>query len=200
VQNHGEHAVRTAAHPALFAGAEQHRTRTIAEKHGHFAPALGKLETGRVDLGADDEHVSVDSGPDPRVGNRQSIEKPRALVSHVEARHRSDAELVLQQYARAGEKVVGAQCGENDRVDVALGLARLFERHPRGRNGEIARADAAVLDVPPLLDTRPLLNPFVARRKELGEVLVGDDLGRNEVTRAGNRGVRHGEPPLLRKS
>src|SRR5262249_28633673 len=161
---------RTAGRSALFAGTEQHGARAVAEENGHLATALGEFEPGRVNLGPDDEHVSVDAGANPRVRDRQRVEKTRALVSHVESGHARDAELVLEEHARAGKEVIRAQRGEDDRVDVALGLAGMLERHLARVEREVARADAALFDVTPLFDARALLNPFVARGKELGKV------------------------------
>jgi hypothetical protein len=88
---------------------------------------------------------------------------------------------VLEQDARARKKVIGRERGEDDRVDVARGLARALEGHLRRFEREIARADAALFDVASLLDSRALLDPFITGRKELGQIVVGDDFGRDVV-------------------
>ena len=128
---------------------------------------------------------SVDARAHPRVGDREAVEEAGALVSHVERRAR-----------RAGRA-----CGRGStRSRGSCGRARASRRRSRRRpsrsspacssailrrgHGEIARADAVVLDEAALLDARALDDPLVRGGHQLGEVVVGDDLGRDVVADA----------------
>ena len=67
--------------------------------------------------------------------------------------------------------------------------------------GQIARPDAAVLDVATLADARALDDPLVGGGHELGEVIVGDDAGRDVVADAEDgraKGHTEGMPPRPR--
>jgi hypothetical protein len=121
-----------------------------------------ELDARGVDLGADEEDPLVHAGTHPGVCHGEPVEEAAALVPHVERGDAGQAELVAEEAARAGEVVVRRERREDDRVDVLLAReAGVLERHLRRLEGEIAGADAAVLDEAPLLDPRALGDPLV---------------------------------------
>ncbi len=86
--------------------ADDRRSRAVAEEHRDVAPAIGELDTGRVHLRADQEDVAIHPGAYPRVGDRESIQEPGALVAHVERGNARQPELVTEETPRAGEVVI----------------------------------------------------------------------------------------------
>ena len=143
-----------------------------------------------MDFGADEQDVLVLAGADPRVGDRQPINEPAALIAHVDGRNVGEAELALQKDAVAGLKVVGGAGAVDDAIEVLRREARLGERLlrrlPRERDARIARVHPVAR-----LDAAALHDPLVGRVHDLREIVVGDD-ARGDVKTGGEEcGASH---------
>src|SRR5207247_2215542 len=116
----------------------------VSEEHGDVASAVAEVEPGRVNLGPDEQDVLVDTGPNPRIRDRQAVQEPGALISYVECGHAPHAELVAEEAPRSREVEVGREGGEHDGIDVPLAETSVLERHLAGRYREVAGSDAAL--------------------------------------------------------
>ena len=166
------------AAPVVDGGPEDRDAGAVPEQHGGVAATGGLVEPPGMHLGADEEHRPVLPGADPRVGDRQPIEEPAALVADVHGGDVAQAELALQEDAVAGFEVVGSAGAVDDAVEVGgleAGFGEGFER--RG----LRQPDAGLAGTDPVagLDPRPLQDPLVRRLHHAGEVLVGDEARRH---------------------
>ena len=143
-----------------------------------------------MNLRADHQHPLVFSGLDELVRDGKRINKSRALRAHVDGGDVAAAKLVLHEHARAGEAIVGAECGEHDQVQVLGPEVRAGQRLARGLGAQIARAHP-VRHVMPLLDARALHDPLVRRVHQLGQLVIGHHPGRDIKTRAHDPRIAH---------
>ena len=92
-----------------------------------------------------------------------------------------------------GEGVVGRRRRENHHVDVRRRQAGPAERVARRGDREIRGLLAVIGDVA-LMDPGPLHDPFMGRVDAFGELVIGDDPGRQVGAAAGDdRAARHQE-------
>src|SRR5207248_3743179 len=155
VQVRGEHAAS-----GVVRGPEDRDPRAVAEQHGRV-PAPGRaVEAAGMHLRAYQQDATVLAGADPRVGDGQAIDEPRALVAHVDGGDVGEAERALEEHAVAGLEVVGRAGAVHDAVELGGLHARLRERLARGLGGE-TRAGLAVGNPVARLDAAALHYPFV---------------------------------------
>src|SRR5262249_55386884 len=103
----GMHAhVEDAAFLAVGRGTDDRRASAVAEEHGHVAAASREIEAVRVNLAADDQDALVLAGANERIGHVQAVEKARTLVADVHRRNAGNAELRLEEAARARKLMI----------------------------------------------------------------------------------------------
>ena len=125
--------------------------------------------------------MSVEADPDERIGDRERVDEPAALVADVDRGYRAHAEEALQKHATAGREMVGSGRGKHDSVDRGRLEPRRLERPEGRRQGQLG-IGLALPDPATLLDPGAGPDPFVAGIHELGEVVVGHDaLGHRET-------------------
>src|SRR3989441_2022044 len=186
----GEEMHREHAASWVIGGAEHHRARAVAEQDGRV-PAAGRLvEPARVHLGADQEDAAVGAGADPGVGHGETVQEAAALVPHVDRGDVADAQLALQEYAVAGLEMVGGAGAVDDAVEIAGLEASLGQ----GLAGGLARqrdAGLAVRHPVARLDAAALRDPLIRRVHEPGQVVIGDEPGRDVKAGGDELGARH---------
>src|SRR5262249_11917963 len=129
-------------HAAVFvvARAEDHRARAVAEDHRDVASRGGDVEAGGGHLRTDEQHVFVNAGADPSVGDLHAVHEAAALIADVERGYAGDLQERVQQTTRAREVIVRRKRRKDDRVDVFRLHARHVERAFGGELGEIRGA------------------------------------------------------------
>src|SRR3989449_1018425 len=186
----GEEMHREHAASWVIGGAEHHGARAVAEQDGRV-PAAGRLvEPARVHLGADQEDAAVGAGADPGVGHGETVQEAAALVPHVDRGDVADAQLALQEYAVAGLEMVGGAGAVDDAVEIAGLEAGLGQ----GLAGGLARqrdAGLAVRHPVARLDAAALRDPLIRRVHEPGQVVMGDEPGRDVKAGGDELGARH---------
>ena len=88
----------------------------------------------------------------------QPVEEARALLSDVEARDRSQAQLLLEEGAAAGELVVGGHRREDHHVHLVRTHPRGLEGLGRGGGAKVGGGDVRGREVP-RLDAAALADP-----------------------------------------
>jgi hypothetical protein len=143
----------------------------------------------RVELGAGDQHLRVDTGGDERPRHVEGVEEPGALVPDVVGRDVRRAQLVLDVDPDPGEGVVGRQRGGDDAVEIAGAEVRGRQRGPARLDREVRGVHLAVHPVS-ALDAGPLGDAGrvgVERRRQVG---VRHHACGQEVTEPGDECLR----------
>ena len=177
----------------LVGGLENDRSGPVAKNDGHVSAPGTEVETHGVHFGADHQHVFVHPGLHKLVADRKGIDKPAALVAHIEGAHFAlrDAQLALHQHAAAGEVVVRAKRGKNDEIHLVGRDASPFAGDTGG-GGAHGRSGLLMFHaVPPLPDAGALLDPGVIGVHDFGEFVIGDDAFREVVADAGYFAAHH---------
>src|SRR5256712_13719169 len=186
----GEEMHREDAAPRVLGGAEHHRARAVAEQDRRVPPAARLVEPARVHPGTDPEDAPGGTRADPSVGHGEGGQEAAALVAHVDRRDVADAQLALKEDAVAGLEMVGGAGTVDDAVEVAGLQAGLGQ----GLAGGLARqrdAGLAVRHPVARLDAAALRDPLVRRVHEPGQVVIGDEPGRDVKAGGDELGARH---------
>ena len=143
---------------AFFAGFEQDRARAVAEDDA--GGAVGVVDDGAHDVGADDEDFFVRAGFDELGADLEGVGEAGAGGGEVETPGAFGAELVLHEAGGGGEEHVRRDGGDDDGFDFGGVDAAGGEALAGGFDGEIAGADTLVDDVA-LADAGALGDPLV---------------------------------------
>ena len=139
---------RSAEVAGAFGRLEDHRAGAVAEEHA--GGAVGEVEDAREGLGADHHHPPRPAGADQRVGLGEREDEAGADRLDVEGEAAAHADRALHLYRGRGKGLVGGRGGDDHRVDVGAGQARVGQRRPRRCDREVGGRLAFRGEVPPL--------------------------------------------------
>ncbi len=177
---------------AVSAGLDENSAGAVAEEDA--GGAVGVVDDGAHDVGADDEDFFVRAGFDELGADLEGVGEAGAGGGEVEAPGAGGAELVLDDAGGGGEDHVGRDGGDDDGFDFGGLDAAGGEAAAGGFDGEVAGGDAFV-DEMTLADAGALDDPLVVGFDHLFEVCVGEDPGWNVSAEGGDFGA-DGRPGL----
>jgi len=159
---------------AFFAGLEEDSAGAIAEDDA--GGAVGVVDDGTHDVGADDENFCVCAGFDELGTHLEGVGEAGTGGGEIEAPRVGGAELVLHEAGGGGEGHVRGDGGDDDGFDLGSINAALSQADFGGFGGEIAGGYAFV-DQVTLTDAGALGDPLVVGGDHLFEVCVGEQAG-----------------------
>ena len=150
---------------------EQHRAGAVAEERE--ALLVAGIDHPAVAISADHQRALAVARADELRRDHQREDETRTRRLHVE-RRAGQLELVLHQVRGRGECHVGRERRQDQQVDIARLAARRLRQRMRRLGAEVAGRLVRQRE-PPLMDARPVDDPFRVEAVGALEVVVADD-------------------------
>ena len=178
--------------PVPVSAPQHERAGAVAEQYA--GRAVLPVEQAREGLGADHQRGPGLARDQKLVGHREREDEAAADRLQVEPDGAERAELALHGHRAGREGVVRGGGREHDQVDPLGADAGVGERRGGGGPGEIGGQLALGRDVA-LADAGALDDPGIAGVDRAGELVVGDDPGRQIGAAANDARAEHALAP-----
>ena len=176
----------------LFARLDEDRAGGVAEQHA--GGAVGVVDDRRHLVGADHHDLAEFSGLDELRRDGERIDEAGARRLHVEAADVADADHVADQIGGRRKDQIRCRRGANQKLDVA-GRSPGFAQQSAHRLGAHMRgAEPFALEDVAFADAGALDDPLVAGIDHLGQLGVGENVGRHVAEHPGDRRADRGFP------
>ena len=161
----------------------------IAEEHAGLT--VVPIEDARIGFGAHDERRVGRAAPDHAVGHRQRADETRAHGLNIKGDAAGHAESCLYLGRGCGERVVRRGRRQHQEIERVRADARLFQRRPARREGEVGGQLVIGRDVA-LPDAGAGLDPLVAGVDARAELVVAEHALGEIGAAADQPGAAHG--------
>ncbi len=173
---------------AVVVGLQQHRAGAVAEQHA--GGAVGVVDDRRHLVGADHHDLARGAGGDELRADGQRIEKAGAGRLHVERTDVAHADHVADQIGGRRKLQVRRGGGADQKIDLGRIGAGLLEQAAHGFRRHVRGAEPLAFQDVAFLDAGALGDPGVAGVHHLGQLRIGQHIGRQVAVDGGNGGAR----------
>src|SRR6185312_12819556 len=175
------------AHAAM--GLQHHRPCPVAEQDA--GGAIAPVQKARHGLGPDQQNGARRAGADQAVGDRHAVDEAGTNGLHVEGRAMAHAQPRLHDGGGGGKTFIRRGGGTDDHVQLAGIDAGILQRLARRAQSQVGGLFALKRNVA-LADPGALANPLIRGLDLLGQIVIGDDVGRQTGAAADDARTDHG--------